>query len=295
VSQVVRFVAFLSLLGVTRCSRSEPAPAMEAEAGATTVAEVGASSPAAPMGESAPAPPPARVSPSFATIVEGLSVLSDERVDAEGQAHDWVVLRIDLEQHRLGVRSLGTAPFASLRAESDLLAAVNGGFFDPQLRASGLLVSERTTLAPERAGGGSGVLALARGRASLLPRGSRLPVETDFAVQCGPRLIEPDRSIGIRRDDGQRAARTAACIRRGGRELDLVVVASKDQLGGGPGLLQLARWLEGPLAAGEPSGCEAALNLDGGPSTGLVIAGRPALSREPLGPVPFALVIPRPR
>jgi len=295
VSKVVRLVAALSLLGVTHCSRSEPAPAPAAEeVVAAPVAEVVASPPSAPSGEPASAAAPAPVSPSFATVVEGLSVLSDERVDAEGQAHDWVVARIDLERHELRVRPLGAAPFASLRAESDLLAAVNGGFFDPQLRASGLLISESATLALERAGGGSGVLAVAQGRARLLPRGSRLPPETDFAVQCGPRLIEPDGSIGIRSDDGQRAARTAACIRRGGRELDLVVVTSKEALGGGPGLLQLARWLEGPMAAGEPSGCEAALNLDGGPSTGLVIAGRPALAREPLGPVPFALVIPRP-
>jgi hypothetical protein len=108
-------------------------------------------------------------------------------------------------------------------------------------------------------------------------------------------LIEPDGSIGIRSDDGQRAARTAACIRNAGQELDLVVVTSKDQLGGGPSLLQLARWLGEPLAPGESSGCDAALNLDGGPSTGIVIADVPKLFRAPLGPVPFALVIARPQ
>jgi hypothetical protein len=220
-------------------------------------------------------------------------VLSDERVDAEGQAHEWIVVRIELEQHRLQVRPRGPASFADLRAETDLLVAVNGGFFDPQLAASGLLVSERAVLARERSGGGSGVLAIAQRRARLLRRGARLPAETDFAVQCGPRLIEPDGSVGILRDDGQRAARTAACIRDGGRELDLIVVTGRGQLGG-PGLLQLARWLSEPLAPGEPSGCEAALNLDGGPSTGILVAGVPALFRAPLGPVPFALVVARP-
>jgi uncharacterized protein YigE (DUF2233 family) len=169
--------------------------------------------------------------------------------------------------------------------------AVNGGFFDPQLAASGLLISRGAVLARERAGAGSGVLAVANRRAHLLKRGERLPPATDFAVQCGPRLVESGGSVGIRHDDGQRAARTAACIREGGQELDLVITMSQGQLGGGPSLLQLARWLTEPLAQGEPSGCDAALNLDGGPSTGIVVAGRPAAYRAPLGPVPFALLV----
>ena len=137
------------------------------------------------------------------------------------------------------------------------------------------------------------MLVIAQGLARLLPRGTALPDDADFAVQCGPRLIEPGGAIGIRTDDGQRAARTAACIREGGRELNLIVAASQQRLGAGPGLFQLARWLAEPLAAGEPSGCEAALNLDGGPSTGLVVASAAELFRAPLGPVPFVLVVPR--
>ena len=217
-------------------------------------------------------------------------MLSGERMDGDGEAHEWTVVRVDLRAHRLQVRARGDAPFADLVDARDLLVAVNGGFFDPELGASGLLISQGVTLARERPGGGSGVLVITQGLAQLQTRGVRLPPDTDFAVQCGPRLIEPDGSVGIRSDDGQRAARTAACIRDGGRELDLIVVASKRQLGAGPGLLQLARWLAEPLEPGEASGCEAALNLDGGPSTGIVVPGKPELLREPLGPVPFALV-----
>lgn len=294
VSRLVWLVGVLSLFGALRCSRNEPAPA--AEARPAPVAEVPASTPpAAPKEAPASSAAAARGRPSFVAVAEGLSVLADERVDADGEAHDWVVARVDLEQHRLRVRALDTATFTSVRDDGDLLAAVNGGFFDPQLEASGLLVSEGATLARERRGGGSGVLAIAKGRAQLVARGAPLPAETDFAVQCGPRLIEPDGAIGVRSDDGKRAARTAACIRREGRELDLVVVTSKEQLGSGPGLLQLARWLAEPMAAGETSGCDAALNLDGGPSTGLFVAEQPALWREPLGPVPFVVVVSRPR
>jgi uncharacterized protein YigE (DUF2233 family) len=291
VSKVFWFLGALLVLGMVRCVRGEHSPASESSAAPLPGAPgVGASALSTPRADS---PIPGAPSPTFETVVTGLSVLSDERVDAEGKAYEWIVVRIDLDQHQLRVRPRGPAPFADLRAETDVLVAVNGAFFDPQLEASGLLVSGRVVLARERSGGGSGVLAIAQRRARLLRRGARLPAQTDFAVQCGPRLIEPDGSVGIRSDDGQRAARTAACIRNGGQELDIIVVTSKGRPGGA-GLLQLARWLSEPLAPGEPSGCEAALNLDGGPSTGIVIAGMPELFHAPLGPVPFALVVKRP-
>jgi hypothetical protein len=273
------------LLGLARCAREEPArpPAERVEPASAGLAPHDAT-----PGVALPVAVAAAV---FQRVVPGLSVLADERTDSEGRAHEWIVTRIDLQQHRLRVRALGDVPFARLLGDTDLLVAVNGGFFDPDLQASGLLLSGGSLLARQRAGGGSGVLAVAKQRARLLKRGEPLPQGTDFSVQCGPRLIEAGGAIGIRGDDGQRAARTAACIREAGRELNFVVALGKGQLGGGPGLLQLAQWLAQPLAPGEPSGCEAALNLDGGPSTGIVVAGLPKLGRLPLGPVPFALVV----
>ena len=294
------WLAALSLLALARCARHEPAPSALAapppldEAASAAAPAPGPPGPAARLPFAPPEGSPRRLERrAFEPLATGLSVLASERVDADGESHDWTVVRIDLRAHRLQVRARGEATFTDLLDAPDVLAAVNGGFFDPELGASGLLISEGVTLARERPGGGSGVLVIAQGLARLQARGARLPPEADFAVQCGPRLIEADGSVGIRSDDGQRAARTAACIRHGGHELDLIVAASKKHLGGGPGLLQLARWLAEPLAPGEPSGCEAALNLDGGPSTGIVVARAPDLLREPLGPVPFALVVPR--
>ena len=278
-----RWLPALSL--VLSCARNDAVPSAATEPAPLADAPP----PSAP----APSPLPAARPEAFAPVVPGVSVLSSTRVDSDGMTHAWTVVRIDLDVHRLQVRARGGAPFAELRAAPDVLVAVNGGFFDPQLGASGLLISEGVSLARERSGGGSGVLVIAERRARLLERGAGLPAKTDFAVQCGPRLIEADGSAGIRTDDGRRAARTAVCVREGGRELDLIVAASPERLGAGPGLFQLARWLAEPLASGELSGCEAALNLDGGPSTGLVVAPVPELFRAPLGPVPFVLVVPR--
>jgi hypothetical protein len=279
-------LAALTWLALARCAREEARPAaarVEHSAGESRAARDAGAAPAAVI--------PAAAAPAFQPLVAGLSVLADQRLDAEGHEQEWLVARVDLQQHRLQVRALGDLPFARLAGEASLLVAVNGGFFDPELQPSGLLLSGGSLLARERSGGGSGVLAVTKQRARLLKRGEALPAGTDFSVQCGPRLIEPGGAVGIHGDDGQRAARTAVCIREGGRELDLIVTLRKGHLGGGPGLLQLAQWLAKPLAAGEPSGCEAALNLDGGPSTGVVVAGRPELLRLPLGPVPFALIV----
>jgi uncharacterized protein YigE (DUF2233 family) len=284
-----RWFAALSLLAITQCAQEEAAPLPATRV--TPAASSAGAGDAPALAPPSPAPPTAP--PVFQALVPGLSTLADERIDAEGGAHEWIVTRVDLHQHRLQVRPLPSLSFADLPSATDLLVAVNSGFFSPKLEASGLLISQGRELAPARAGAGSGVVAVVKKQARLLKRGEALPAETDFAVQCGPRLIEPGGGIGIRSDDGQRAARTAVCIREQGRELDLVVSISKGHRGAGPSLLQLAQWLAAPLAPGDSSGCDAALNLDGGPSTGIVVAGKAPLFRAPLGPVPFALVVAR--
>ena len=75
-------------------------------------------------------------------------------------------------------------------------------------------------------------------------------------------------------------------MRDGGRTLDLVVARRRDGLGG-PGLFTLASWLHDGIVPGE-SGCESALNLDGGPSTALSVRGSDTARRLPPGPVVWA-------
>jgi hypothetical protein len=89
-----------------------------------------------------------------------------------------------------------------------------------------------------------------------LPQGNR------FAIQCRPRLVV-DRAVNVKSDDGKRAERTALCVRDAGRTVNVVIVkGSDDGESIGPSLFALARHLA-------DAGCESALNLDGGPSTGI--------------------------
>jgi uncharacterized protein YigE (DUF2233 family) len=140
-------------------------------------------------------------------------------------------------------------------------STVNSGFFDPSERPEGLVVSEGAVFSGRSDALGGGVVAVAGGRATLLPaEGFAAPPGTDFALQARPRLVV-DGGSNISRDDGRAAERTALCLREQGRDLE-VVVARGEVAGRGPTLALLADMLVS-------RGCEGALNLDGGPSTGI--------------------------
>jgi uncharacterized protein YigE (DUF2233 family) len=147
-------------------------------------------------------------------------------------------------------------------ARSDAELVVNGGFFDPQGKPVGLVMSERaivSSLAPALSGG---VVTWDGERAKLWESESfAMPDGARFAVQCRPRLVV-DGSPNVKSDDGHRSERTALCLRDGGKAIDVVIVKGATSESPGPSLFALGKYLA-------QRGCEGALNLDGGPSTGV--------------------------
>jgi uncharacterized protein YigE (DUF2233 family) len=140
--------------------------------------------------------------------------------------------------------------------------AVNGGFFDPAGKPLGLAMSDGARLSRLAKAMSGGVVTWDGERARLWETESFvLPEGTRFAVQCKPRLVV-DGATNIKRDDGQRSERTALCLRDGGRTVEVVVVRDESLEATGPSLFALGRFLA-------RHGCEGALNLDGGPSTGI--------------------------
>jgi uncharacterized protein YigE (DUF2233 family) len=139
---------------------------------------------------------------------------------------------------------------------------VNGGFFDPDGKPVGLVVSEGAVVSKLARSLSGGVLTSDGAHVELFPaEGFSLPDGGIFAIQCRPRLVV-ERTPNVKSDDGKRAERTALCTRDAGRTLDVVIVrGSDDGESPGPSLFALARHLA-------DVGCESALNLDGGPSTG---------------------------
>jgi len=165
---------------------------------------------------------------------------------------------------------------------------VNGGFFTPDTRPEGLAVSEGQELSAKSLELGGGVVAILGGRARLFAAEDDVPLERlDFAIQCRPRLVVGG-AQHVKKDDGRKAERTALCLRDSGAVLE-VVIARSSAPGRGPTLSAWSRL----LAA---RGCEGALNLDGGPSTGA--AWREGSAVESVAPrvgIRHAIVVTLPR
>lgn len=162
-----------------------------------------------------------------------------------------------------------TTALDSVLTKSGAELVVNGGFFDPDGKGVGLAMSEGAILSKLKTSLSGGVMTSDGSRArlfategfSLVDGGADAETPT-FAIQCRPRLVV-ESAANVKSDDGKRAERTALCLREDGRRVDVIIVRrSDDGESPGPSLFALAKHLAS-------DGCEAALNLDGGPSTGV--------------------------
>lgn len=205
-------------------------------------------------------------------------------------------LALDLDRVELAI---ARAPRGALLPDllpPGALAIVNGGYFEQDFRPSTWLKSGGQELAPKVDTSRGGLLAVAAGR-SYLGAFSGLGFEPELAVQSFPLIVEADAKPGIHRDDGRRAARTVVCSKdaghRSGRPpfvgaLHFVVIAAPR--GEGPTLFEADELLRRPAPAG--FGCQVALNLDGGPSSG--VAFGPAVAakqRLPIAPVAYGITL----
>jgi uncharacterized protein YigE (DUF2233 family) len=171
------------------------------------------------------------------------------------------VLRLDPRRFAMTVidaakTGVKLADARAFRVADKAIAAVNGGYFDPEYRPLGLLVSGGRQLRRLRRVD-HGVFTVADGTPRLQhARKFNKPAKLDFAVECGPRLVVDGKPLtfkpGVHR-------RTAIGHDRSGRVL---VLATAGVLG----LADLAAFMARPLASGG-LGAIAALNLDGGSST----------------------------
>jgi pimeloyl-ACP methyl ester carboxylesterase len=181
---------------------------------------------------------------------------------------------------------MGTALDALLERTGAELA-VNGGFFDPTGKPLGLAMSDGAVLSRLATAASGGVVTFDGERARLWETETfSLPEGTRFAIQCRPRLVV-DGAPNVRRDDGQRSERTALCLRDGGKTIEVLVVKSESGEVSGPSLYALGRFLA-------RRHCEGALNLDGGPSTGVAWRENGAVSLlAPRRPVRHAVLFKR--
>jgi hypothetical protein len=128
------------------------------------------------------------------------------------RATPWRLVDLEIDLARAEVRVAANKGGGQLgeMIPPGTVAAVNGGYFDERYRPTGWLVDRGAALAPRVARASGGVLA-ARGASIYIGPLAGVPWEPELAVQNGPRLVEGPGRLGIRSDDGKRAARTIAC------------------------------------------------------------------------------------
>jgi hypothetical protein len=242
---------------------------------------------------SAPAPTSTSAPPS--AIAAGLLLPSDLSAEGirvrTGSLHGaWGVSDVEPDLRQTHLKIIKTpsphgSPLDKL-ASPDTLALVNGGYFEADYSPSTWVV-DGSELAPKSDTSKGGVLALRAGNTFIGPF-AELHFEPLLAIQSFPLVVEAGGRVGIHRDDGRRAARTIACSAEG--RLHFIVIAAPR--GDGPTLLETAELLRAPPPSG--FGCDVALNLDGGPSSGVWFPPSiPAKSRLPLAPVAYAISVQR--
>lgn len=194
-------------------------------------------------------------------------------------------LTVDLARTELRiVLAKGGAELGSLLSPK-ALAVVNGGYFEADFRPTTWVVDAGVQLSAKSDTSKGGVFALGSGGLYVGPVAG-LTYAPRLAVQSFPLVVEPEGKPGVYRDDGRRAARTIAC--QVNDSLHFVVITAPR--GDGPTLFETAALLREPRPSG--FGCRRALNLDGGPSSGVWFA--PALQakqRPPFAKVGYAIAI----
>lgn len=146
---------------------------------------------------------------------------------------------------------------AGFRAAAGAVAAINGGYFDPEERPLGLLVSEGKERSRLRKVD-HGVLTISTHGAVALhhARSFSPPADMDFAIECGPRLVVPGKTLTFKPGI---ARRTAIGVDKAGFAYWIVT-------SGVISLTDFATFLGKPTGRGG-LGLRSVLNLDGGSSS----------------------------
>lgn len=161
------------------------------------------------------------------------------------------------------------------------MAAINGGFYDTRGRPLGAVISRGRVHNQGRAGGGSGVLIVSDTGPGIVPypRFADQADQVREALQSIDRIIADGHSVVRVGAPGGYGVRSAVAI-AGDRLLFAVAAADWGirEVAQGidlrwPALMGLPLWAFAELLV-EASGAEAALNLDGGDSTQLIVRGR---------------------
>jgi uncharacterized protein YigE (DUF2233 family) len=281
---LLRRILILPLLSLPACGTStrEPAPSIltETQSLPTLLPTLPVELPVLPTPAPAPAPP----EDSGWIAGAGLELRRLRRSSAAGSL-DLSIVRLDPAQVRFQVGYEPDPPLAlpAWQSLSGAQAIINGGFFDEQYRSTALLISDGRPVGESYVGRG-GMFAVDTNGAVSLRYLAEQPYDPNEslveAIQGWPMLIRDGTPIyGF--EDGKRARRSVIALDQAGRVLLLASATSSFTLA------ELAAWL-----AESDLDIDAALNLDGGSSTGLMVRAGDLRERiDAFVPLPIVLMV----
>ncbi len=221
---------------------------------------------------------------TWLTLSPGIALLrTPARVN--GHTERLIVARVDAQRATLRVLYDPRSPRSvrEWQATSGAALAINGGFFDKDFRATGLLIADGQAFGRSYRGLG-GMFFLRHGKPgiqSLRAQPYRPDPAIRQAVQSFPMLVVDGRRVPPIEDGERRNRRSFVAIDRQGRVL--------------LGVTLMAQWTLNDLAdflATSPAlNARHALNLDGGASAGLWLRGRDDLSMNSFEPVPAVIAV----
>jgi len=221
--------------------------------------------------------------PRFSVVAPGIAHAAFKVRPADAEPFSGHAFKVDLDVAELRLIPAGDPPLRrsveQIVAPYPVVVAANASFFDKEGRAMGLAVDEgRVMASSNRRSWGALVIDGKQGQI-MLGADIQDPVGHRLIVQGIPRLLVGGK---VQQLKPQIAERTAVCA---GGNIVILVVSTRAEA------TAFARFLADPPDQGG-LGCWDALNLDGGPSTQLVVK-LPALALSLPGGwgVPNALVV----
>lgn len=213
---------------------------------------------------------PALAQQSWTRIGQDLDMLRQPVSGAAIFSAEFVALRTSLNSYKLVVlraEEFGQKQMDAKRIceRSGASVCINANFFDENGDALGLVVSRGTVYHKPHNSGRTltGILQLAHGQVSIIPRTAYQAGLALEAIQAGPRIIESGRPIES--NDLSSSRRSGACL---DSKRNLIVYVTDSAFSG-----VSVKALQNALLA-QPFECQEAINLDGGGSAQLYMSNK---------------------
>jgi len=210
-------------------------------------------------------------------VEKGLSYSTFSETTVTGDEKDLILVKIDPKLFTFDIFENPDQDTAKtikeVHEETGAKLSFNGGFFTEDFKPTGLLIYHgKKTRNSSGADLLNGIFGIKKdGTVSLYSQNVSLKDEEyDFAIQNGPVLIDENGSVQITKDTGKTANRTAIGIDKDGNIVLIILKQSLLNPNNTISLYEFAQILKNTDAL-RPLYLHSVLNLDGGPSTGMMI------------------------